>query len=69
MRKVILVSIILLSQFQIGCSALSCGCGGDDKPPAPSSSNIAADTGDKEVKDCGCQGCKHNGSESCSMKK
>jgi hypothetical protein len=63
MRKVILVSIILFSSALVGCSALKCGCGGEEKPgeKAPAAAS--------EHKGCGCEGCKKAEGESCSMKK
>ncbi len=60
MRKVILVTILSLSMFQMGCSALKCGCGEE---------KAAAKTAESDSHSCGCEGCKHAGKESCSMKK
>jgi hypothetical protein len=62
MRKVILVTVLSLAFFQMGCSSLKCGCG--DETAAKKEEAAAA-----EKKSCGCEGCKHAGTESCSMKK
>ena len=67
MKKVILVTILSLSMFQFGCSALKCGCG--EPAPAVKSAEVAAPAA-ADKKGCGCEGCKHAaGAESCSMKK
>jgi len=67
MRKVILVTILSLAMFQMGCSSLKCGCS-EEKASAAKTAQTPATT--EHAKDsCGCEGCKHAGGESCGMKK